>query len=125
MDKRSLGLNNLLFGIFGTTKRTPLHTGTNFLFFSFSCRRQSQEKKTTRSDSHCLLYVSSRISVPGTDKDMDLSDHGNTTPGTPVELWGRWVAFNQVWYFEKGKVAWSLFFDSSLLQATSFFDTAV
>ncbi|KAF8797635.1 ricin B-like lectin [Phlegmacium glaucopus] len=42
-----------------------------------------------------------RISVPDTNKDVDLSDHGNPTPGTPIALWGRWVAFNQAWYFER------------------------
>ncbi|KAF8547510.1 carbohydrate-binding module family 13 protein [Imleria badia] len=32
---------------------------------------------------------------------LDLSDHGNSTPGTPVELWGRWEGQNQVWRLQK------------------------
>jgi len=32
---------------------------------------------------------------------VDLSDHGNSTPGTPIELWGRWEGENQVWKLQK------------------------
>lgn len=32
-----------------------------------------------------------------THYSVDLADHGNSTPGTPVQLWGRWAGENQVW----------------------------
>jgi len=40
-----------------------------------------------------------RISIPNTQLNIDLSDHGNPTPGTPVTLWIRWEADNQCWEF--------------------------
>ncbi|KAF8547509.1 carbohydrate-binding module family 13 protein [Imleria badia] len=36
-----------------------------------------------------------------TNFSVDLSDHGNSTPGTPVQLWGRWAGENQVWKLQK------------------------
>ncbi|KAF9559364.1 ricin B-like lectin [Agrocybe pediades] len=42
-----------------------------------------------------------RIVVPSTNLNVDLSGEGNPEPGTPVELWGRWEARNQVWHFEQ------------------------
>ncbi|KAF9244435.1 carbohydrate-binding module family 13 protein [Melanogaster broomeanus] len=42
-----------------------------------------------------------RLLVPGTNFNVDLSDHGNSTPGTPVELWGRWAGQNQLWKLQK------------------------
>eukprot|EP00914_Ancora_sagittata_P003803 GHVO01008196.1.p1 GENE.GHVO01008196.1~~GHVO01008196.1.p1 ORF type:complete len:141 (+),score=5.18 GHVO01008196.1:27-449(+) len=38
-----------------------------------------------------------RIFVPGTKQNIDLSDHGNPAPGTPVTLWYTWEGLNQVW----------------------------
>ncbi|KAH0835445.1 ricin-type beta-trefoil lectin domain-like-domain-containing protein [Lanmaoa asiatica] len=32
---------------------------------------------------------------------VDLSDHGNSKPGTPVQMWGRWEGQNQVWRLQK------------------------
>ncbi|KAF8435436.1 carbohydrate-binding module family 13 protein [Boletus edulis BED1] len=32
---------------------------------------------------------------------VDLADNGNPTPGTPVQLWGRWDGQNQVWKLQK------------------------
>ncbi|KAF7416392.1 hypothetical protein PC9H_002658 [Pleurotus ostreatus] len=44
-----------------------------------------------------------RFWVPGTKYNMDLSDHGNATPGTKVLLWGKWDAGrNQCWRLQKG-----------------------
>ncbi|KAH9475071.1 hypothetical protein JR316_0012176 [Psilocybe cubensis] len=43
-----------------------------------------------------------RIKVPHSYQNVDLSDHGNPTPGTHVVVWGRWEGTNQVWYFEQG-----------------------
>ncbi|KAJ3922615.1 carbohydrate-binding module family 13 protein, partial [Lentinula edodes] len=44
-----------------------------------------------------------RIYVPGapTALNIDLSDHGNPTPGTIVTLWGKWEGKNQTWRFEQ------------------------
>ncbi|KAF8151499.1 ricin B-like lectin [Crassisporium funariophilum] len=42
-----------------------------------------------------------RICVPNTKQNVDLSDHGNPNPGTPVTLWGTWEGLNQVWLFER------------------------
>ncbi|KAA1473290.1 carbohydrate-binding module family 13 protein [Dentipellis sp. KUC8613] len=39
-----------------------------------------------------------RFFIPNTTYNIDLSDHGNPTPGTPVTLWGKWNGRNQVWY---------------------------
>ena len=36
-----------------------------------------------------------------TNYSVDLSDHGNSKPGTLVELWGRWEGQNQVWKLQK------------------------
>jgi len=41
-----------------------------------------------------------RLFIHGTRLNIDLSDHGNTTPGTPVILWGKWAGDNQCWRFE-------------------------
>ncbi|KAF9051592.1 ricin B lectin domain-containing protein [Panaeolus papilionaceus] len=42
-----------------------------------------------------------RICVPNTKKDVDLSDHGNAAPGTPISVWGRWEGENQLWRFQE------------------------
>ncbi|PPR00762.1 hypothetical protein CVT24_000787 [Panaeolus cyanescens] len=44
-----------------------------------------------------------RVCVPNCKKDVDLSDHGNPAPGTPISVWGRWEGQNQMWYFDQGK----------------------
>ncbi|KAJ2917819.1 hypothetical protein MD484_g2584, partial [Candolleomyces efflorescens] len=38
-----------------------------------------------------------RICLPDTVFNIDLSNHGDATPGTPVEIWGRWEGVNQTW----------------------------
>lgn len=48
-----------------------------------------------------IMPFSYRISVPNSNQDVDLSDHGNATPGTPIATWGRWEGLNQVWAFEQ------------------------
>jgi len=42
-----------------------------------------------------------RIFYPGTRQNVDLSDNGNPTPGTPVTLWSEWQGQNQVWRLEE------------------------
>ncbi|KAI0738140.1 ricin B-like lectin [Daedaleopsis nitida] len=42
-----------------------------------------------------------RCFVAGTKFCLDLSDHGNSNPGTPVTLWAKWEGgTNQSWRFE-------------------------
>ncbi|KAN0078019.1 carbohydrate-binding module family 13 protein [Tylopilus felleus] len=41
------------------------------------------------------------LSANNTNFCADLSDHGNSTPGTAVQLWGRWGGENQVWKLQK------------------------
>jgi len=41
-----------------------------------------------------------RFYVQGTRFNLDLSDHGNPTPGTPITLWGKWAGKNQTWRLE-------------------------
>ncbi|KAG2122727.1 carbohydrate-binding module family 13 protein [Suillus clintonianus] len=38
-----------------------------------------------------------RILVHGKKFSVDLSDNGNATEGTPVQLWTRWHGRNQIW----------------------------
>lgn len=54
-------------------------------------------------DSNPSLFLFCRIYVPGapTALNIDLSDHGNPTPGTIVTLWGKWEGKNQTWRFEQ------------------------
>ncbi|RXW19130.1 hypothetical protein EST38_g6727 [Candolleomyces aberdarensis] len=42
-----------------------------------------------------------RICLPNTVFNIDLSNHGDSTPGTSVEIWGRWEGVNQTWRFEE------------------------
>ncbi|KAI0631469.1 ricin B-like lectin [Trametes polyzona] len=43
-----------------------------------------------------------RVYLKGTDYVLDLSDHGNPNPGTPVTLWKKWEGgTNQTWRFEE------------------------
>ncbi|KAI6127663.1 carbohydrate-binding module family 13 protein, partial [Pisolithus croceorrhizus] len=41
-----------------------------------------------------------RLFVPGTNQNVDLSDHGNPVPGTPVTVWEKWHGEHQVWRVE-------------------------
>ncbi|RPD54586.1 ricin B-like lectin [Lentinus tigrinus ALCF2SS1-7] len=44
-----------------------------------------------------------RVFLAGTQYCLDLSDHGNPNPGTPVTLWKKWEGgTNQTWRFEEG-----------------------
>ena len=44
-----------------------------------------------------------RLYLANTDYNIDLSDHGNPNPGTPVTLWKKWEGgTNQTWRFEEG-----------------------
>ncbi|RXW18262.1 hypothetical protein EST38_g7591 [Candolleomyces aberdarensis] len=40
-----------------------------------------------------------RICVPNTVFNLDLSNHGDSAGGTPIEIWGRWEGRNQCWSF--------------------------
>ncbi|THH15412.1 hypothetical protein EW146_g5051 [Bondarzewia mesenterica] len=42
-----------------------------------------------------------RIFIHNTSYNVDLSDHGNPNPGTPVTLWSKWEGTNQTWRFER------------------------
>ncbi|CAE7127000.1 unnamed protein product [Rhizoctonia solani] len=42
--------------------------------------------------------VSVRIFVPGTEQNLDLTNHGDITPGNPVQLWSRTPGQGQAWY---------------------------
>ncbi|KAL7278219.1 hypothetical protein ACG7TL_008194 [Trametes sanguinea] len=43
-----------------------------------------------------------RVFLKGTNFVLDLSDHGNPNPGTPVTLWESWEGgSNQTWRFEE------------------------
>ncbi|CAE6449969.1 unnamed protein product [Rhizoctonia solani] len=39
-----------------------------------------------------------RIFVPGTNQNLDLTNHGDITPGNPVQLWEQTPGQNQAWY---------------------------
>ena len=58
------------------------------------------------ADAVDLLLCSAvicRVFLAGTKYCLDLSDHGNPNPGTPVTLWGKWEGgTNQTWRFEEG-----------------------
>ncbi|KAF7986859.1 hypothetical protein HWV62_12586 [Athelia sp. TMB] len=53
--------------------------------FSWEIKEDSEDKS---------VY---RVFVPGTKYNLDLADHGNKTPGTPVTVWGHWHGKNQTW----------------------------
>jgi hypothetical protein len=38
-----------------------------------------------------------RILLHGKKFSVDLSDKGNATEGTPIQLWSRWHGANQIW----------------------------
>ena len=42
-----------------------------------------------------------RIFVAGTNKNLDLKDHGDATAGNIVQLWERTAGKGQAWYFER------------------------
>ncbi|CAE6490286.1 unnamed protein product [Rhizoctonia solani] len=39
-----------------------------------------------------------RIFVPGTSQNLDLTNHGDITPGNPVQLWEQTPGQGQAWY---------------------------
>ncbi|KAH7925979.1 carbohydrate-binding module family 13 protein [Leucogyrophana mollusca] len=41
-----------------------------------------------------------RIFASGTQFNIDLSDHGNPTPGTEIVVWWKWNGRNQCWRVE-------------------------
>ncbi|CAA7264512.1 unnamed protein product [Cyclocybe aegerita] len=49
-------------------------------------------------EKDCSVY---RIFVPWTNMNLDLSNHGDSKPCTPISLWGKWEGTNQTWRFEK------------------------
>ncbi|KIP01385.1 carbohydrate-binding module family 13 protein [Phlebiopsis gigantea 11061_1 CR5-6] len=42
-----------------------------------------------------------RLFVLNTPFNLDLSDNGNPTPGTPVSVWGKWSGRNQCWRLQE------------------------
>ncbi|CAE6467040.1 unnamed protein product [Rhizoctonia solani] len=45
-----------------------------------------------------------RIFVPGTSKNLDLKDHGNSAAGSIVQLWTQNSDQDQAWYFERARI---------------------
>ncbi|KAG6917583.1 hypothetical protein DXG01_001931 [Tephrocybe rancida] len=44
-----------------------------------------------------------RITVPGSQYSVDLTNNGNATDGTLVTLWLKWEGINQTWRFDNGE----------------------
>ncbi|KAG6908364.1 hypothetical protein DXG01_005182 [Tephrocybe rancida] len=42
-----------------------------------------------------------RITVPGSQYNVDLTKNGDATNGTPIAIWSRWEGTNQTWRFER------------------------
>ncbi|GJE99688.1 carbohydrate-binding module family 13 protein [Phanerochaete sordida] len=42
-----------------------------------------------------------RLYLANTDYNIDLSDHGNPTPGTPCAIWSAWEGRNQCWHLDE------------------------
>ena len=57
--------------------------------------------------------------MPNTRQNVDLTNYGDSTPGTPVAIWGRWEAENQTWRFEKGEGLRSIVLDLTLTPTLS------
>jgi hypothetical protein len=47
-----------------------------------------------------LLSLLHRIFVPSTNYNLDLFNHGDPTPGTPITLWWTWAGIHQTWKIE-------------------------
>jgi hypothetical protein len=86
---RSLPLTPASTGTSGPTRRTPTPSG----------RVIGRDIAATCYRTH---PSPSRICIPDTVFNVDLSNHGDAKGGTPVELWGRWEGTNQTWKFERG-----------------------
>ncbi|KAG2003349.1 hypothetical protein CC2G_003958 [Coprinopsis cinerea AmutBmut pab1-1] len=41
-----------------------------------------------------------RIGVPDSPFHLDLTNHGDSADGTPIQVWGAWEGRNQCWIFE-------------------------
>ncbi|KAB5590951.1 hypothetical protein CTheo_5614 [Ceratobasidium theobromae] len=54
-----------------------------------------------------------RIFVPGSDKNLDLKDHGDPTEGNIVQLWERTAGKGQAWYFARPPRAVAFAFTSA------------
>ena len=51
---------------------------------------------------HFTFHPTCRIYVAGLYTNIDLSDYGNPSPGTPVTLWDQWEpGLNQLWLLQK------------------------
>ncbi|KAG8215658.1 ricin B lectin domain-containing protein [Butyriboletus roseoflavus] len=70
----------------------------------------SDEQKVIASESQYAWRVEDQSGVEGgvrlspasnNNFCVDLSDNGNSTPGNPIQLWGRWAGQNQVWKVQK------------------------
>ncbi|KAF7760721.1 hypothetical protein Agabi119p4_10130 [Agaricus bisporus var. burnettii] len=42
-----------------------------------------------------------RIFVPNTHQNVDLSNHGDPTPGNPIIIWSTWSGVHQTWKIER------------------------
>ncbi|KAL5636319.1 hypothetical protein ACGC1H_004956 [Rhizoctonia solani] len=57
------------------------------------------EVRVGREDDDDSEPPSIRIFVPGTRQNLDLTNHGDITPGNPVQLWEQTPGKGQAWYF--------------------------
>ncbi|MEU8394082.1 RICIN domain-containing protein [Nonomuraea sp. NPDC048892] len=46
---------------------------------------------------------SCRLCVPHCKKDLEVTNHGSSGPGTRIAVWGRWAGQSQMWFFEECK----------------------
>ncbi|KAJ8517862.1 hypothetical protein ONZ45_g5017 [Pleurotus djamor] len=44
-----------------------------------------------------------RVLIPGTPFSLDMTNYGSAEAGTPIAVWGKWEADNQLWYINSGK----------------------
>ncbi|KAG2071269.1 hypothetical protein BDR04DRAFT_1075821 [Suillus decipiens] len=85
---KSAGGNDKFLGIEGDVNNAG--DGTKLVAVSFPVRWDVEN-----SDIEGVEGI--RILLHGTRFSVDLTDNGNATEGTPVQLWARWHGANQIW----------------------------
>ncbi|KAI5824239.1 carbohydrate-binding module family 13 protein [Schizophyllum commune] len=70
-----------------------LHEGTRLTSWRDPCDWQIWKDEQDPS-----VY---RLFIPNTTLNIDLSDHGNSHPGTAITLWGKWEGRHQCWRFDE------------------------
>ncbi|TRM66800.1 carbohydrate-binding module family 13 protein [Schizophyllum amplum] len=69
------------------------HEGTRLTAWADPC-----EWQIWKDEQDSSAY---RLFIPNTTLNIDLSDHGNSKPGTPIGLWGKWEGRHQCWHFSE------------------------